>query len=80
VLHALLCLSPVVALAVPLLARRYPGERVLLAHSRAEAIRWPRPRSAARPRRRAVALLARGGQLIGRSLAERPPPALALAS
>jgi hypothetical protein len=80
VLHALLCLSPALALAIPLLMRRYPGERVLLMRKRSEPARWPRPRSAQRPRRRVVAQVVRGGQLIGRSLAERPPPALVLAS
>ena len=29
--HAILCLLPAVALAIPLLVRRYPGERVLIA-------------------------------------------------
>ena len=79
-LHALLCISPAIALAIPLLMRRYPGERVLLMGKRSEPARWPRPRSAQRSRRRVVGQLVRGGRLIGRSLAERPPPALVLAS
>jgi hypothetical protein len=79
VFHALLCLSPAIALAIPLLARRYPGERVLLARHRALSLNWPRPRST-RLRRSVVLLLARGGRLIGCSLAERPPPAPVLAS
>jgi hypothetical protein len=74
VLHAFLCLLPALALAIPLLARRYPGERVLLALRRAEGARWPRPRSSAPPLRRAVLLAVRGGRLIGCSLAVRPPP------
>jgi hypothetical protein len=80
VLQALLCLSPVVALAIPLLARRYPGERVLLARGDPRPLRWPRPRSSKRLRRRVVLQLIRGGRLIGRSLAERPPPAPIAAS
>jgi hypothetical protein len=79
VLHALLCLSPAIALAIPLLARRYPGERVLLERRRAQPLNWSRPRSSARPRRSIVLQLARGGRLIGCSLAERPPPAPVLA-
>jgi hypothetical protein len=70
----------VIALAIPLLARRYPGERVLLARRTAPPVRWPRPRSSIRPRRRVVLALIRGGRLIGRSLAERPPPTAILAS
>jgi hypothetical protein len=80
VLQALLCLSPAIALAIPLLARRYPGERVLLTRRDARPVRWPRPRSSTRLRRRVVLQLIRGGRLIGRSLAERPPPASILAS
>jgi len=80
VLHALLCLSPAIALAIPLLARRYPGERVLQSRRHARRARWPHPRSSARQRRRVVLQLVRGGRLIGRSLAERPPPAPILAS
>jgi hypothetical protein len=80
VLQALLCLSPAIALAIPLLARRYPGERVLLARRDARPVRWPRPRSSRRLRRPIVLQLIRGGRLIGCSLAERPPPAPILAS
>jgi hypothetical protein len=76
VLHALLCLLPAVALAIPLLARRYPGERALLALRRdAQPARWPRPRSCAPVRARVVSRIVRGGRLIGCSLAVRPPPA-----
>lgn len=77
-LQALLCLLPAVVLVIPLLARRYPGERALVALRRTPHERWPRHGSSllVRPR---VAVLAsvRGGQLIGRSLAVRPPPLLA---
>jgi hypothetical protein len=81
VLHALLCLSPVLALAIPLLARRYPGERTLIALRVAKPIRWPHARSC-KPRsaRRVMSLTARGGRLIARNLAVRPPPALRAAS
>ncbi len=75
VLHALLCLLPAVALAILLLARRYPGERVLLALRSAEPARWPRSRSCMPARTRVVAWIVRGGRLIGCSLAVRPPPA-----
>jgi hypothetical protein len=77
VLQALLCLLPALALAIPLLARRYPGERVLLALRREPAAgRWPRARSASSAAPLVVLVPARGGRLIGRSLAVRPPPSL----
>ncbi|HEY1833174.1 MAG TPA: hypothetical protein VGG08_01960 [Solirubrobacteraceae bacterium] len=80
-LHALLCLSPALVLAIPLLAKRYPGERVLLARCRTMPNRWARPRSSStRLGRRVVLQVVRGGRLIASSLAERPPPALALTS
>jgi hypothetical protein len=81
VLHGLLFLLPALLVAVPLLARRYPGERLLLAlGTKNKRARWPRPRSSARSRRPAVHLPARGGRLIGACLAVRPPPPALLAS
>jgi hypothetical protein len=81
VFHAILYLLPVVVLALPLLARRYPGERALIALRRMEqGVRWTRPRSSMPVRRRVVVVLVRGGRLIGRSLAVRPPPTLSLTS
>jgi hypothetical protein len=75
VLHALLCLLPAIALAIPLLARRYPGERALLALRRGmEPAQWPRPRSSEPARTGVVSWVVRGGRLIGCSLAVRPPP------
>lgn len=76
-LNAILCLLPALALALTLLARRYPGERALI------ALRGVEPR-ARRPRRsfsvsryHSVVLAAvQGGLLIARSLAVRPPPVL----
>jgi hypothetical protein len=77
-----LCLLPALALAAPLLMRRYPGERALAALSRSGRRRWAHPRSSAPRARRtfAVLLIVRGGRLIGCSLAVRPPPALHSAS
>ena len=77
-LTGLLCLAPALLLAFALLARRYPGEHALLAMRRRTA---PLPRA---PRKlawqpRVFAVLARGGRLIGRSLAVRPPPGALLA-
>jgi hypothetical protein len=80
VLHALLCLLPALALALPLLARRYPGERVLLALRRSQPTHWPRPRSSTPARTRIASLVVRGGRLMGSSLAVRPPPVLLAAS
>jgi hypothetical protein len=64
------------------LARRYPGERTLLAALRNEApIRWPRSCSTSPPPSRPpMSLIVRGGELIARYLAVRPPPVLIAAS
>jgi hypothetical protein len=76
----LLCLAPVLALAVTLLARRYPGERLLIALAAGERKRRPRAfESAHRPRSRGFARVPRGGLLIGFALAVRPPPPASLA-
>jgi hypothetical protein len=81
VLHAILYLLPAVVLAIPLLVRRYPGERALVGLHRAQSRRWARARSSTAPaRRRVLLILVRGGRLIGCSLAVRPPPALYSAS
>jgi hypothetical protein len=73
---AILFLLPALALIVALLARRYPGERLLVAFSGRRRKRRPRPRpSTARLTRRAPVEVVRGGLLLGRSLAVRPPPA-----
>jgi hypothetical protein len=75
VLTGLLYLLPALALALVLLARRYPGERALLAlRRRRPPVRWPHPRSSAPLGRRVLFATARGGLLIARSLAVRPPP------
>ncbi len=79
-IHALLYLAPAILLVIPLLVRRYPGERALIALRRVERARWPRPRSSVPARRRVVLAVVRGGRLIGSSLAVRPPPALYPAS
>jgi len=63
VLHALLCLLPALALAAALLARRYPGERLLLGpHGAGWRARRPRSSSRVRPRGRLVVAVA-GGEL-----------------
>jgi hypothetical protein len=80
VLHAVLYLLPAIVLVIPLLARRYPGERALVGLRRVERAHWARPRSSTPSRRRVVLILVRGGRLLGRSLAVRPPPTLLPAS
>jgi hypothetical protein len=72
----------VLALALPLLARRYPGERALLSLRRASRrrARWPRARSTMPVRRAPLPVVVRGARLIGSSLAVRPPPATLTAS
>jgi hypothetical protein len=75
-LHISLLLAPALALALPLLVRRYPGERTLLRLSETRRRSTPaRGRTLARPRRPLALQSPRGGLLLGRSLAERPPPA-----
>jgi hypothetical protein len=69
-----LCLLPALALAAPLSMRRYPGERMIAALSAAgPRRRWVRPRPIA-PCARAAMVAPRGGLLLARSLAVRPPP------
>ena len=78
----LLHLAPALILVAALLARRYPGERLIarLAGSPIRARRHTRIR-AVKPRTQHVGALApRGGLLLARSLAVRPPPAVASAS
>jgi hypothetical protein len=76
-----LCLLPALALATPLMLRRYPGERLIVVLSRSDRQRWARPRSSrSHPQRRGEAVVARGGLLLARSLAVRPPPAAIQAS
>ncbi len=76
----LLCLAPALLLLCTLLARRYPGERVLmrLASRRCELRR--RPVGARRSPRVSAVQMPRGGLLMGFALAVRPPPAARAAS
>jgi hypothetical protein len=71
-------LAPALLILLPLLGGRYPGEEALA------RVAGRRPRPARRPpaaavpsrRRRAGALLPRGGTLVAASLAGRAPPGL----
>lgn len=72
--------APVLILALPLLARRYPGEDVLVrlaTRGRRPARRRRAPVRPALPALRAVRVLPRGGRLIAAALAVRPPPVAA---
>lgn len=67
-----LCLAPALALGALLTLQRYPGERILA--RQVTRRRLPRPRRRA-PLVRAVETVSpRGGLLLARSLAVRPPP------
>jgi hypothetical protein len=68
-----LCMLPALLLAVPLLLRRYPGERLLSAASRVKRSRRAATLGSQLPRT-VVKRMPRGGLLIARSLAVRPPP------
>jgi hypothetical protein len=68
-----LFMAPAFLLALPLLTGRYVGEERLIARAkRTPAIRAPRQISTARP----SATTLKGGELIARFLAVRPPPPL----
>jgi hypothetical protein len=75
-----LCVLPALVLIVLFVLRPYPGERVLAAVARAR--RRPRrpARSSAPVALEARVLVPRGGLLLARSLAVRPPPAAPLAA
>lgn len=75
----LLCLLPAIVLAAPLVARRYPGEQVLLALGDACHEARPQPSRSVPSGLRHLARVPRGGLLIASSLAVRPPPPLPLA-
>jgi hypothetical protein len=75
----LLCLLPVIVLAAPLIARRYPGEQVLFALKAVWHEPCPQPSRSAPVGLRHLARVPRGGLLIASSLAVRPPPPLPLA-
>jgi hypothetical protein len=73
----LLFIAPALALALLMIARRYPGERQLsaVAARRRSALRRA-PRSLqARAQRPNWALRPRGSALLASALATRPPPA-----
>jgi hypothetical protein len=79
-IDALGYLLPALLLLLPLLARRYPGERTLVGlieDGRARVSTPPSPTPIATPRPRTA--LPRGGRLLAFSLAVRPPPAARLA-
>jgi hypothetical protein len=72
----LLFLAPALLIAIPLVAGRYVGEKLItkLAAERAARRRRPAKTSPPAPRQPAI-WLPRGTRLIAFSLAERPPPA-----
>jgi hypothetical protein len=71
---SLMYLLPALVLAVVILGRRYPGERVIERLREARATR-PRRRAASVPRpRQRLRYHQRGGRLIAVSLAGRAPP------
>ncbi|HEY4427793.1 MAG TPA: hypothetical protein VGN08_06285 [Solirubrobacteraceae bacterium] len=75
---AALCALPALVLPLLFVLRRYPGERVLRVLSAARRRRWERPRASVPGAARLGKVLPRGGLLLARSLAVRPPPAASL--
>jgi hypothetical protein len=78
-IDALAYLLPPLLLLLALVARRYPGERALLALIGAHRQKRRRAAVAAARPVRPRATVPRGGLLIASSLAFRPPPAAATA-
>jgi hypothetical protein len=77
----LLYMAPAVAMLAMLLARRYPGERLLLRlAARQRRRRRPRPAEAGRGLHARAVHVPRGGLLMGFALAVRPPPRFCTAS
>ena len=74
------CLLPALLVALPLAFRRYPGARTLTAIAGGISRRRVRLRSSVVPTLRVPALVPRGGLLLARSLAVRPPPPAGLAA
>jgi hypothetical protein len=70
----LLYVGPVLVLCAPLLAGRYVGEARLLALAGREVARRSRPQARMLVPRTRVRAMERGGRLVARSLAKRPPP------
>jgi hypothetical protein len=70
-------LAPALLILLPLLSGRYPGDEALVrvAGRRSRPARRP-PQAPPLRRRRAGALLTRGGRLVATSLAGRGPPSL----
>ncbi|HEY2631586.1 MAG TPA: hypothetical protein VGI26_04325 [Solirubrobacteraceae bacterium] len=75
-----LCVVPALLLLVPLLLRRYPGELLLAVRRVVPRHGAPDLACVAPGTRRPLVRVARGGLLIARSLAVRPPPQLFPAS
>jgi hypothetical protein len=71
-------LIPAFALVLALVLGRYPGERTIarLAESAARRTERPRAPRAIPTRRRVIFAELRASELLARSLATRPPPAL----
>jgi hypothetical protein len=76
----LLVLAPALVLMGTLLARRYPGERLLLAVAARRRRRPARARMARPSLSKRARCVPRGGLLMGFALAVRPPPLSLLAS
>jgi hypothetical protein len=70
----LLCLVPALLLGCMLFARRYPGERLLARLARPPAGKRRRIGLSRAAVGRVASPMPRGGLLMGRSLAVRPPP------
>ena len=77
---AALCALPALVLPALFALRRYPGERILAVLSAEHHRRRRRPRSSVPLVVRVEVALPRGGLLLARSLAVRPPPRASLAA
>lgn len=77
---AALCALPALVLPALFALRRYPGERMIAVLRDTRRRLRRRPIDRVRPSRHFEVALARGGLLIARSLAVRPPPGASFAA
>lgn len=75
-----LCALPALVLALVMALRPYPGEHVLTRLRRTRSVGRPRPTASSPAVARCELVPPRGGLLLGRALAVRPPPGAPLAT
>jgi hypothetical protein len=77
--EALLWMAPIALLVVPLIAGRFPGEAAIAAARRSQPTVPCRRNAKSAPTKRPVPRVSHRGRVMAHALAERGPPARALA-